>query len=139
MDGGFSSGGILRRIRVPTVHSGLNHRVGLAAECQVRWAANQGRWMELYELVEQVTDWESFLAFVESLRADRALADAEEAKGLSNWFDEGARGWQSGTIESFLEAGVAWARAADLCSAEDDASSLWRHFAHFLYMGKTYE
>ena len=95
--------------------------------------------MELHELVDQVRDCESFLTFVESLRADRALADAEEATAISDSFDEGARGWQNGTIESFLEAAIAWARDADLCAAEGDASALWRQFALFLYMAKTYE
>jgi hypothetical protein len=95
--------------------------------------------MELHELLNAVQDRDSFLRFAEALHADRALADAEEAKGLSHPFDEGGRGWRNGTIESFLDAALGWAGSADFGASAHDPSALWRQFALFLYMGKIYE
>jgi len=48
--------------------------------------------------------------------------------------------WENGTIESFLEAALAWAKASDFGrTTEVHSRNPWRLFAQFLLAGKSYE
>jgi len=96
--------------------------------------------MELYEVVEAVSDEKSFLAFVDALRKDRELAAAAEKASTSGLYGPAQRGWENTTIESFLEAAHAWAEASEFGNRQDlKEASPWKKFAVFLYCGKTYE
>lgn len=54
---------------------------------------------------DDVSDFKSFLAFVEALAADRVDAiQQEERSSYSKEWGPWANGWQNATIESFLEA-----------------------------------
>ena len=78
---------------------------------------------DLRDLLDAVTDRESFLVFVRALVADRM-----EQPGA----------WESSSVEGFLGAAVAWAEdSRDPPGLPREPS--WRAFATFLYCGKIYE
>jgi len=96
--------------------------------------------MELHQLLESVTDEESFLVFVKALRDDRELDVATEKTNPSSPYGPTSRGWENSTIESFLDAALAWAEASKFGATQNlYAASPWRKFATFLYCGKIYE
>lgn len=91
---------------------------------------------DLEDKLDRVTDRETFLEFVRALAADRAEMAKDEAK-----YPYGGQpdGWESSTIESYLEAAVAWAvDSRDLPTGLPSTPS-WQAFATFLYCGKIYE
>ena len=90
---------------------------------------------ELDRLLDNVTDANSFLRFVEALVADREDELAKEKENPSNPFGPGANGWEHGTIESYLGAAVSWAEDSQGLPEEPS----WRALAQFLYSGKSYE
>jgi hypothetical protein len=91
---------------------------------------------DLHKLLEQVTDKNTFLQFVEALIADRKEEVEKEKTNPSNSYSSGANGWENGTIEQYLESSVAWAKASPTSLKQEN---LWKSFAEFLYMGKIYE
>lgn len=96
--------------------------------------------MELHEQLERVTDQESFLAFVRALAQDRRSAAQAESKNAASPYGPDAGGWENTSIESFLEAAIAWAEDSNFGLKQGLASvSPWRKFAVFLYYGKIYE
>jgi hypothetical protein len=96
--------------------------------------------MELHEMVEAVSDRESFLRFVDALVRDREIAIREEDKTPSSPYGPDAGGWENTTIESYLEAATAWARDSAFGESQGlDRDNPWRQFAAFLYCGKNYE
>jgi hypothetical protein len=92
--------------------------------------------MELHESLNLVNDRESFFAFIETLIDDRIDAAGQELEKSGNPYAGPANDWQNTTIESFLEAALAWARA--MPGQLDEAPS-WQSFADFLHAGKIYE
>ena len=95
---------------------------------------------ELTEKLERVTDLESFLDFVISLAADRRDEVAKERINPSNPYGPGANGWENTTIEDYLEAASAWAKATKMGETLGlPADPTWKNFAVFLYCGKIYE
>jgi hypothetical protein len=86
------------------------------------------------ELLGQVKDRESFLAFVLALVEERELAEKIEKEEPEKYRFSGALGWENGSISSFLSAALACAEDG---SHLEEAS--WRGFAEFLYCGKIYE
>lgn len=96
--------------------------------------------MKLEELLDHVEDEESFLDFAAALAQDKAAESAQEQTGPSGPYGPGARGWENGSIESFLEAAVAWARDSAFGRNQGlTNASPWKKFAVFLYCGKIYE
>ena len=92
------------------------------------------------ELYSRVVDRDSFLEFAEALRHDREAEVKAEESSPSSPYSSGANGWENGSIEAFLEAGVAWARDSGWGSEpEADAANPWKLFAGFLNAGKFYE
>lgn len=75
--------------------------------------------MALVELLDEVTDQQSFFLFVEALIGD---------------FEERSERWENPTMNRFLEAGLAWAKDSRL-----NAAPSWKAFAEFLYAGTLYE
>ena len=90
---------------------------------------------DLHELVESVSDRESFLVFVEALEQDRR----RKGRRLGGQYGPDGYGWQNSTLEDFLEAAVAWTRDSIGLPIELPPEPSWRSFARFLYMGKIYE
>ena len=96
--------------------------------------------MELHEQLEHVTNQESFLAFASALAQNRASAIQAEAKNPASPYSADAGGWENTSIESFLNAAVAWAEGSNFGATQGLASANpWRKFAVFLYCGKIYE
>ncbi len=60
--------------------------------------------MNVAELLEQVTDRKSFIAFVEALAEEREQAEEMEQKDLIGYQLGGALGWQNSRISAFLYA-----------------------------------
>ena len=90
--------------------------------------------MRSIELLGQVKDRESFLAFAKALVEERELAEKMEIEAPEKYRLCGALGWENGSISSFLGAALACAEDG---SHFEEAS--WRGFAEFLYCGKIYE
>ena len=89
---------------------------------------------------QDVHDRDSFLSFVGWLIADRRTEIEKERANPSSPYGPGAQGWENTTIESFLEAAVAWAKDSDFGDRQGlSDENLWQRFATFLYCGKIYE
>ena len=96
--------------------------------------------MELHEHLDRVTDRASFLVFARALAQDRAAAVQAEAAEPSSPYVSAAGGWENVSIESFLEASIAWADDSNFGSNQGlSSANPWRQFATFLYSGKIYE
>ena len=93
----------------------------------------------LHDLLNEVTDRESFLAFARALAHDRAEEVATEAHAPSPPYGPGVNGWENGTIGTFLEAAIAWAEAMTDREGGVTSAPSWESFARFLYAGKVYE
>jgi hypothetical protein len=91
-------------------------------------------------MLENVSDEKSLLKFIEALISDRArVAEAQKEKPSSPRGPD-AGGWETTSIEHFLESAVAW--AADTNFGLDQglsSSNPWKRFAVFLLAGKIYE
>jgi hypothetical protein len=92
--------------------------------------------MNLDELLDQVNSKETFLSFVDALQDDWEAEQAEELIKSSFPYEPGRRGWESGSIGTFLSAMHAW---ADDSADRVSSSPHWRTFALMLYAGKFYE
>src|SRR5262245_40307374 len=96
--------------------------------------------LELVALLEKVADADSFLEFVHALSADRAAAAAIERAGPRLLYGQDVNGWANVEIDSFLEAGAAWAQATDFGVSQGlRPGNIWARVASFLYLGKIYE
>jgi hypothetical protein len=89
-------------------------------------------------LCEEVTDYRSFLAFVDWLAMDRAEEVEKEKVSPSSPWGPGANGWENTTIERFLEAACRCAEDHLRKNGKPPEAS-WREFACFLHGGKIYE
>ncbi|MCW8877853.1 MAG: hypothetical protein OQK04_02530 [Kangiellaceae bacterium] len=91
---------------------------------------------DLHDLLEEVNDEKSFLAFA------RALMDDREPHEGRNVDEVGFSGdWANNDIFGFLEGGIAWAESSGFGESSNRkvAENPWQQFATFLYCGKTYE
>lgn len=80
------------------------------------------------DLIDSVDSLQSFLTFVKALEDDARMDESRP-------FASGARGWENGTIEAFLEAMRAWA----IDSGSLPPTPTWRDVAQLLLAGKSYE
>jgi hypothetical protein len=95
---------------------------------------------ELVKKLERVDDCESFLDFVRALIVDRKKEVMKERVDPDSPYVFGQDEWENGTIESFLEAALAWAEATKMGQTQGLSEELsWKSFATFLYCGKVYE
>jgi hypothetical protein len=67
--------------------------------------------VDLDELLERVTDEQSFTEFVAALGADFSRERALEEATASSPYEAGASGWENGSVDTFLDAAAAWAVA----------------------------
>ena len=96
--------------------------------------------MDLPELLEAVSDRESFFAFVRALIADRQASILAEGVSSSGRYGPDAGGWENTTIEAFLEAALAWAEDSEMGTRQGlPEHPSWASFAAFLYCGKICE
>lgn len=91
----------------------------------------------LNDLLEKVIDQESFLIFVKALYKDKVEDTKIEKQSPSNSYSSSKNGWETSTIEQFLEHAIGWAE--DSSFQEDSNHNLWYQFASFLFAGKIYE
>lgn len=87
-------------------------------------------------MLERVDDQASFLAFVKALAEDRRAKAATEA---AHPYGGQPDGWENVTIDSYLDAAVAWAEDSRGLPTGLASEPSWRGFATFLYCGKIYE
>ena len=89
------------------------------------------------ELLDKVTDRDSFIAFAEALAAERREAQQLEREEPIRYQLGGALNWQNGDIASFIEAALQCFE--DEPYHRPDTVPSWRMFAEFLYCGKIIE
>lgn len=96
--------------------------------------------VDLDELLERVTDEQSFTEFVAALGADFSRERALEEATASSPYEAGASGWENGSVDTFLDAAAVWAVATSRNAQADAAvSNVWRRCAAILLAGKFYE
>ncbi|MFJ4246657.1 hypothetical protein [Pseudomonas sp. NPDC089741] len=96
--------------------------------------------VDLDELLERVTDEQSFIEFVAALGADFSRERAMEKATPSSPYGAGALGWENGSVDMFLDAAAAWAVATSRNTQTDVAvSNVWQRCAAILLAGKFYE
>jgi hypothetical protein len=88
------------------------------------------------ELLDQVHDRDSFIAFVEALADEREDAQNIERDNPQTYMLDGAHNWKNADIGSFLYASLAYFGGP--CD-ESDNGPTWKLFAEFLYCGKIIE
>jgi hypothetical protein len=95
--------------------------------------------MTLDDFLEKVNDQKSFLEFARALQADKEDENRKEKESPSSPYSSGWNGWQNSSIETFLDAAIAWADASNFGENFETVDNLWKKFALFLYCGKIYE
>ena len=93
--------------------------------------------MKPEELLNKVSDRESFIAFVIALAAESEAAEQKERDEPRRYQMGGAHNWQNGTVSSFLYASLAYFDPKPFHKPETAPG--WKMFADFLYHGKIYE
>lgn len=95
---------------------------------------------KLTQILEQVHDEETFIAFVSALAEDKADEDEKEKLNSSSPCGPGANGWENGTLATFLESAAEWASTSrDGLAYYSKPENPWKRCADILYMGKIYE
>jgi hypothetical protein len=89
------------------------------------------------ELLERVTDRDSFIAFVEALADERAEAAEIERANPRAYMLDGAHNWKNAHIDAFLYAALEYFEPKPFHQPETEPS--WRMFAEFLWCGKIIE
>jgi hypothetical protein len=89
------------------------------------------------ELLYDVSDRESFIAFVQALAAERDAAQHIERQDPVRFMIDGHFGWKSNDISTYLYACLDYFEDRPLSKPESAPS--WRMFADFLYFGKIIE
>jgi hypothetical protein len=94
----------------------------------------------LADLLDNVVDQPSFLAFIDALANDFAMDRNTEVSSPSPAYGASALGWETGTVDAFLDAAHAWGKST-LGRHEFDRPDIspWRRCAEILYAGKIYE
>lgn len=97
--------------------------------------------MNLYEMAKKVDSKESFLRFVHALAKDAEAAEAEAEHTADGKLNTSPRGWENGSISTFLDAMSAWASANSGITGEPHVPEqpTWRSLAEILHAGKVYE
>jgi hypothetical protein len=93
--------------------------------------------MKPEELLDEVRDKESFVAFVEALAAERSDAERIERENPDRYCLDGAHNWKNADIASFLYASLDYFDDKPFHTPE--AKPSWKMFADFLYHGKIIE
>lgn len=97
---------------------------------------------DLDNILESVSDENSFLDFLNALATDREDSLAKEAVRPSSQFVADANGWENTSIDRFLSAAERWGRASAKglpLAGYTPPSNPWRRCAEILYLGRSYE
>jgi hypothetical protein len=99
---------------------------------------------KLEELLQSVTDRDSFLAFLSALIADRKAAEERERSNPDRyrWGAAVPGDWEHSSISSYLGAAACYFKHPIYSHRDTPSHSAplsWRDFAEFLYLGKIYE
>jgi hypothetical protein len=89
------------------------------------------------DLLEQVTDKQTFIKFVQALAEKRERAQEIENKHSNVHIIDGTLGWKNNDIPSFLSAALECFVAQPVTFSEQNHS--WKMFGEFLYFGKIYK
>lgn len=89
------------------------------------------------QLLDQVRDRDSLIAFVEALAAERRTAEQEERAEPTRYRVDGARGWKNADIASYLHGCLDYFDEKPLHTPDIEPN--WRMFAEFLWCGKIIE
>lgn len=96
--------------------------------------------VDVADVLNDVCDERTFVAFLAALSRDFAAKRTIEASRPSSAYGQGALGWENGAVDTFLEAASAWADDTAtnplLNPAEENA---WQRCAKIVYAGKFYE
>ena len=90
------------------------------------------------DLLDDVHDRDSFIAFVKCLAEERSNAQKIEADNPKSYMVDGALGWANGDIPNYLWACLEYFSDGPLREPPATDAS-WRAFADFLYCGKIIE
>lgn len=88
----------------------------------------------LIKLCEEVHDEATLIIFIKALIEDFQHSEKLEAETPSNLYTHAALGWENTSIDTFLEAAIAW--AGDVPKENENP---WQRVAQILYAGKIYE
>jgi hypothetical protein len=91
------------------------------------------------ELLDGVSDQDSFIAFLEALANDFERERDLEAADPSPPFSRGKLGWENGTVDSVLWAAAAYADATRDRWPKESDGNVWKRCADILFTGKIYE
>lgn len=90
------------------------------------------------DLLPDVCDRESFIAFVRALADERERAQEIEREHRDRYVVDGALGWMNGDIPQFLWAALDYFDDGPLKEPVPDQPS-WKMFAEMLWCGKIIE
>ena len=93
--------------------------------------------MKPEELLDQVKDRQSFVAFVRALAEEREAAQEIERQHPDRYMVDGAFDWKNAEISPFLHACLDYFEDKPFHKPEKEPS--WKMFADFLYFGKIIE
>ena len=81
--------------------------------------------MQIHELLDDVNDEKSFIAFVHALATDLQTDKSS---------------WENPDLNRFLDAALSWAESTNIGASQGMAdASPWKRVATMLYCGKIYE
>lgn len=106
----------------------------LSSELSAAIAHIKHRSKSIEELLAEVSDKSSFIAFAEARAKERGSASSIEAQDPLRYSVDGALGWKNADISSFIYAGL---RAFECLP--DSGQPTWAAVAEFLYDGKMVE
>jgi hypothetical protein len=93
--------------------------------------------MTILELLEQVHDRESFLAFAYAFAEERRRVEGIEAVNPEVYQWGGAEGWNNNCISLFIEGGLSHFEPAPDGSVIENPT--WKDLAEFLWCGRFME
>ena len=93
--------------------------------------------MTILELLEQVHDRESFLAFAYAFAEERRRVEEIEAANPEDYQWGGGEGWTNNCISLFIEGGLSHFEPALAGSVIDNPT--WKDLAEFLWCGRFME
>jgi hypothetical protein len=105
--------------------------------CEGKGFQRLGGGMRPEDLLDNVHDRESFVAFAWALAEERDRAEEIERANPNVYIVDGALGWMNGSIGQFIGAGLT--HFEPRLGEKLIEIPTWQDLAMFLYLGKIYE
>jgi hypothetical protein len=118
-----------------TCHESLD-RARIAGDGQQQ-LVGEGGYMDLFDLLENVRDRQSFMAFAEALAEERDRAEEIELNNPDIYVVDGALGWKNASISQFIEMGLTHFEGN--LNRPPVETPTWKDIAMFLWRGKIIE